>query len=258
MSASERSAQKELENASSVDPAEVEKFEREAEAWWDSGGLHRPLHVMNPTRIAIIKDAIVKHFGRDPKAGRPFSDLSLLDLGCGGGLVAEPMARLGARVIGADPGAANIKVAASHASRMGLAIDYACATPEDMAESGETFDVVLALEIVEHTDDPFRLIGLCAHMVAPGGLLVMSTLNRTLRSLAMAKITAEYLLRWVPRGTHAFRKFVTPRELRYALEAAGLTPSPPVGMRYRPLKDEWAPSLDTGINYIMWASKAAQ
>jgi len=180
----------------------------------------------------------------------------VLDLGCGGGLVAEPMSRLGARVVGADPGAANIKVAASHASRMGLAVDYRCATPEAKAQSGETFDAVLALEIVEHAADPFGLAELCARLVAPGGLLVMSTLNRTLRSLALAKIGAEYVLRWVPRGTHEYRKFVTPRELRYALEAAGLTPAPPVGMRYRPLRDEWAPSLDTSVNYVMCARKA--
>lgn len=256
MPSDERSAQEEPGAPGSVDPAEVEKFEREAEAWWDSGGLHRPLHVMNPTRIAIIKDAIVKHFSREPRARQPFGGLTLLDLGCGGGLVAEPMARLGARVIGADPGAANIKVAASHAARMGLAIDYRCAAPEDMAASGVTFNVVLALEIVEHANDPFGFVDLCARLVAPRGLLVMSTLNRTLRSLALAKIGAEYLLNWVPRGTHAFRKFVTPRELRYAFEAAGLAPSPPVGMRYRPLRDEWAPSLDTSVNYIMWASKA--
>ncbi|MFZ1990764.1 MAG: bifunctional 2-polyprenyl-6-hydroxyphenol methylase/3-demethylubiquinol 3-O-methyltransferase UbiG [Alphaproteobacteria bacterium] len=243
------------EAAGSVDAAEVHKFEREAESWWDTGGLHRPLHVMNPARIAIIKAAIVKHFGREADSLRPFEGLSLLDLGCGGGLVAEPMARLGARVTGVDPGAANIKIAAAHAARMGLPIDYRCTTPEEMAEAGQQFDVMLALEIVEHTADPFGLVELCARAVAPGGLLIMSTLNRTLKSLALAKIGAEYLLRWVPRGTHEFRKFVTPRELRYAFEAAGLLPAPPTGLRYRPLKDEWAPSLDTSINYIMCASK---
>ena len=254
MSSAGRSA-KEAGGEASVDRSEVEKFERNAEAWWDSGGLHRPLHVMNPTRIAIIKGAIVKHFGREPNARRPFEGLTLLDLGCGGGLVAEPMARLGARVVGADPGAANIRVAASHAARMGLSIDYRCTTPEEIAASAATFDVVLALEIVEHANDPFGLVDLCARMVSPNGLLVMSTLNRTLNALALAKIGAEYLLNWVPRGTHEFRKFVTPRELRYAFEAAGLTPSPPVGMRYRPMRDEWARSLDTSVNYIMWATK---
>jgi len=256
MSAAERSAPKKPEASGSVDAAEVEKFERDAEAWWDTGGLHRPLHVMNPARIAVIKRAIAKHFEREANTLRPFEGLALLDLGCGGGLVAEPMARLGANVVGADPGAANIRVAASHASRMGLAIDYRCATPEEMAETAQQFDVVLALEILEHTADPFGLVDLCARLVAPGGLLVISTLNRTLRALALAKITAEYLLRWVPRGTHEYRKFVTPRELRYAFEAAGLSPAPPMGLRYRPLKDEWTPSLDTSVNYLMWASKA--
>jgi 2-polyprenyl-6-hydroxyphenyl methylase / 3-demethylubiquinone-9 3-methyltransferase len=242
-------------STSSVDPDEVAKFGNSAKAWWDGTGPYRPLHVLNPTRIAIIKQALETHFRLDVAVRRPLEPLGLLDLGCGGGLVAEPMARLGARVTGVDPSAANIAVAASHAERLGLAIEYRHGTAEGIAEIGQTFDVVLALEIIEHTSDPFGFIATCAHLVAPGGLLVVSTLNRSLRSLALAKVAAEHVLRWVPKGTHAFRKFVTPRELRQAFEAAGLVPQPAVGMTYRPLKDEWRRSLDTRVNYIMWASR---
>ena len=243
------------EGPSSVDQAEVEKFAQDAEEWWDASGKFRPLHVLNPTRIAIIKSALTAHFERDAKAAKPLDGLRLLDLGCGGGLIAEPMARLGASVTGIDPSHASIDVAAAHAARLGLAIDYRQGTPEDAAAEGSAFDVVLALEIIEHVADPFGLVATCGELVAPGGLLVISTLNRTLRALALAKIGAEYLLNWVPRGTHEFRRFVRPRELRQAFEAAGLTPTPPVGMTYRPFKDEWRRSLDTRVNYVMWASK---
>jgi len=238
----------------SVDPDEVAKFAAQSESWWDSTGPYRPLHIMNPTRIAIIKAALVDHFDLDPKARQSLAGLNLLDLGCGGGLMAEPMARLGARVTGIDPSPANVAIAASHAARLGLAIDYGEGTAESVLDAGRSFDVVMALEIIEHTSDPFGFVATCAQLVAPGGLLVVSTLNRTLRSLALAKIAAEHVLRWVPKGTHEFRKFVTPRELRQALEAAGLVPQPAVGMSYQPLKDEWKRSLDTRVNYIMWAS----
>jgi 2-polyprenyl-6-hydroxyphenyl methylase/3-demethylubiquinone-9 3-methyltransferase len=241
---------------SSVDQAEVEKFARDAEEWWDAGGKFRPLHILNPTRIGIIKTALTAHFERDAKSTRPLEGLRLLDLGCGGGLIAEPMARLGATVTGVDPSEASIAVAAAHAERLGLSIDYQCAEAENLAEEGNSFDVVLALEIIEHVADPFGFVATCAELVAPGGLLVVSTLNRTIRALALAKIGAEYLLNWVPRGTHQFRRFVTPRDLRLAFEAAGLEPVPPVGMTYHPFKDEWQRSLDVRVNYIMWASKS--
>jgi 2-polyprenyl-6-hydroxyphenyl methylase/3-demethylubiquinone-9 3-methyltransferase len=236
-----------------VEHAEVEKFGRSAEEWWDPSGVFRPLHGLNPTRIAIIRDALIRHFGRDARAARPLDGLRLLDLGCGGGLVAEPMARLGANVTGADPSEASITVAASHASRLGLKIDYRQAAPEDL--EGEAFDAVLALEIIEHAADPFAFVATAASLVAPGGLVILSTINRTLHALALAKISAEYLFNWVPRGTHEFRRFVTPRELRHAFESAGLAPSAPVGMTYHPFKDEWKRSFDVRVNYIMWATR---
>jgi 2-polyprenyl-6-hydroxyphenyl methylase/3-demethylubiquinone-9 3-methyltransferase len=240
----------------SLDPAEVAKFERDAEEWWDGSGKFRPLHVLNPTRIAIIKSAVAAHFDCDAKSIRTLDGQTLLDVGCGGGLVSEPMCRLGAKVTGADPGEANIAVARSHAERLGLDIEYLISTAEAVRETGRQFDVVLGLEIVEHTSDPFGFVAVLADLVKPGGLLVMSTINRTLAALALAKFGAEYVLRWVPKGTHEFRRFVTVRELRLAMESAGLNPHPPAGMSYRPLKDEWKRSFDTSVNYIMWAEKA--
>jgi 2-polyprenyl-6-hydroxyphenyl methylase/3-demethylubiquinone-9 3-methyltransferase len=234
---------------------EVGKFEAMAGTWWDPSGHFRPLHVMNPTRLAILKGALCRHFGRDKTSAQALDGLKILDIGCGGGLIAEPLARMGAKVTGLDAGAANIEAAADHAERMGLKIDYRVGEAADLAGKKRKFDAVLALEIVEHVPSPADFIAEAATLVKPGGLMVVSTLNRTLAALALAKIGAEYLMRWVPPGTHQFNRFVTVRELRRGFEAAGLEPSPPVGMVYRPLKDEWKRSLDTSVNYVMWATK---
>jgi len=241
--------------AASVDAGEVEKFERIAEAWWDPAGKFRPLHQMTPARIEIVRDALAAQFGRDITADRPLEGLRLLDVGCGGGLVAEPLARLGAAVTGIDASEENVRIAAEHAARMGLAIDYRSTSAEALASQGATFDAVLALEVVEHVREPREFVALAGSLVRPGGLLVVSTINRTLKALALAKLAAEYVFRWVPEGSHDFRKFVRPQELRAAFEAAGFTPQPPVGLAYDPLKDDWRRSLDTGINYFMWGSK---
>lgn len=239
----------------SLDPQEVAKFARAADAWWDTSGEFRPLHVLNPTRVAIIKAAACKHFDRDSASTRPFEGLSLLDIGCGGGLVAEPMTRLGASVTGADASPENIATAANHAERMGLEINYYAGEAADLSNLGNTYDVVLALEIIEHVADSELFAEELAALVAPGGLLIVSTLNRTLKSFALAKFTAEYILRWVPKGTHDASKFVTPLALRQTLAMAGLEPHPPVGMSYNPLKDEWRQSHDISVNYLMTATK---
>lgn len=237
--------------APSVVTAEVEKFAAHADAWWDEAGKFRPLHQMNPARIGIVRDALAAHFNRDIKADRPLAGLTLLDIGCGGGIAAEPLARLGASVTGIDASEENIGVATDHAARMGLTIDYRAESAEALAERGDTFDAVVALEVVEHVRDPKAFIALAGSLVRPGGLLIVSTINRTLKAIAFAKFGAEYLLRWVPAGSHDFRKFVKPQELRAAFEAAGFAPQPPAGLVYDPLKDDWRRSLDTSINYFM-------
>jgi 2-polyprenyl-6-hydroxyphenyl methylase/3-demethylubiquinone-9 3-methyltransferase len=241
--------------APSIVEAEVAKFARLAATWWDEGGEFRALHRMNPARVGIVRDALADHFGRDVKGDRPLRGLTILDIGCGGGLVAEPLARLGAIVTGIDASAEAIGVAAAHAAEQNLAIAYRAASAEDLAADGATFDAVVALEVVEHARAPAEFIAFAASLVAPGGMLVVSTINRTLKALALAKLGAEYVLRWAPVGAHDFRKFVRPQELRGAMAAAGLAPCPPTGIVYDPLKDDWRASLDCDINYVMWGAK---
>lgn len=238
-----------------VDPAEVEKFERVAAEWWDETGKFRPLHKMNPARMRIVRDALAGHFGRDVTVDRPLAGLRILDIGCGGGLADEPLARLGASVTGIDASAEHVRIAAEHAQAMELDIDYRAQGAEELAARGEAFDAVISLEVLEHVADPARFIALAASLVRPGGLLLVSTINRTLKALALAKIGAEYVLRWVPKGSHDYRRFVRPQVLRAAFEAAGLHASPPRGLVYDPIQDDWKPSLDCAINYFMWGAK---
>jgi len=239
-----------------VDPSEIEKFSKIADAWWDPFGKFAPLHKFNPVRLAYIRDGACAHFGRDRRARAPLAGLRLLDVGCGGGLVAEPMRRLGADVTAIDAAEPNIKTAMVHANEAGLEIDYRTATVEDLASLGEPpFDLVLNLEVVEHVADPEVFLRLSASLVRPGGLMVVATINRTLKAFALAKVGAEYLLRWLPRGTHDPAKFLKPQELADALGAAGMTVTAAAGVAYNPLTDLWKIVDDTDVNYLMTAVK---
>jgi 2-polyprenyl-6-hydroxyphenyl methylase/3-demethylubiquinone-9 3-methyltransferase len=239
-----------------IDPAEVAKFERLAAEWWDPDGKFRPLHGLNPARLAFVRDVVAGRFDRDPKAGRPLAGLRLLDLGCGGGLLSEPMARLGAQVVGADPSAVNIEVARLHAASSGLAIDYREATAEALAAAGEAFDVVLALEVVEHVADVPAFLAACAALVRPGGLAILATISRTPKAFALAILGAEYLLGWLPRGTHAYSRLLRPQELEEALAAAGLCVIARTGLRYEPLAGRWSRSPDMDVNYMLAAERS--
>ena len=242
--------------AASVDPDEVRRFSRLAAQWWDARGPMAALHKFNPVRLAYIRDRAAEHFGRDPARLDSLSGLRVLDIGCGGGILSEPLARLGARVLGADPSESNIAVAKHHAERAGLAIDYRASAAEALAQSGETFDIVLAMEVIEHVVDVGQFIELAAGMVAPGGLLFVATLNRTAKSFALAIVGAEYILRWLPRGTHRWEKFVTPNELEIAIEQSGLKSVDESGVIYNLFADRWQLSADTDVNYMMVAEKA--
>jgi 2-polyprenyl-6-hydroxyphenyl methylase / 3-demethylubiquinone-9 3-methyltransferase len=242
--------------AGSVDPDEVRRFSRLAAQWWDARGPMAALHKFNPVRLAYIRDRAAAHFGRDPARLDSLAGLRVLDIGCGGGILAEPLARLGAKVVGVDPSENNIAVARQHAERAGLVIDYRAAAAEVVAQSGESFDVVLAMEVVEHVTDVGLFVELAAGMVAPGGLLFVATLNRTAKSFALAIVGAEYILRWLPRGTHRWDKFVTPNELEIAIEGSGLKSLDEIGVVYNLLADRWQLSADTDVNYMMVAEKA--
>jgi 2-polyprenyl-6-hydroxyphenyl methylase/3-demethylubiquinone-9 3-methyltransferase len=238
-----------------VDAAEIEKFERLAAEWWNPDGKFRPLHKFNPVRLAFVRDRLCTHFGIDLKTAKPLAGLRLLDIGCGGGLLSEPMARLGAEVVGADPARTNIEVARLHAEKSGIKIDYRATTAEALEAMGETFDIVLAMEVVEHVADVNAFIGSCARMLRPDGILVVATINRTLKAFALAIVGAEYVLRWLPRGTHEYSKLVTPDELRQALTDARLLVSNQTGVTYNPLTDSWRLSQDTDVNYMLTAEK---
>jgi 2-polyprenyl-6-hydroxyphenyl methylase/3-demethylubiquinone-9 3-methyltransferase len=234
-----------------VDPAEVAKFEAMAEEWWDVDGKFKPLHMLNPCRLGYIVDQIAAEFGRDPATDAPFKGLRILDIGCGGGLLAEPMARLGADVVGADAAPRNIPVAQVHAAQSGLEIDYRCITAEALAEAGEQFDVILNMEVVEHVADPLGFITACHDLLKPGGLMICSTINRNTKSFAMAIIGAEWVMRWLPKGTHEWAKFITPDELFSLLSRAGLDPVDRKGFVFNPLGWSWSISdRDLSVNYV--------
>ena len=234
-----------------IDPAEVAKFEAMAAEWWDPNGKFRPLHLMNPCRLDYITAQIAAEYGRDLHSANPFKGLRILDIGCGGGLLSEPMARLGATVVGADAAPRNIPVAQLHAAEQGLTIDYRHTTAEDLAAAGEVFDVVLNMEVVEHVSDPQAYLTACRSLLKPGGLMVCSTLNRNAKSFLMAIIGAEWVMRWLPKGTHDWAKFITPDELQAMIEKAGLTPVDRKGMVFNPLGWSWSLSArDLSCNYV--------
>ena len=240
---------------STVDEAEVARFSALAGEWWNARGKMAPLHKLNPVRLAYIRDAACRRFGRDRKRLDCLAGLRMLDIGCGGGLLSEPLARLGAAVVGADPAAANIEAARLHAAENGIAVEYRATTAEALAAAGERFDVVLAMEVVEHVADVNLFVKLAAGMVKPAGLMIAATLNRTLKSFALAIVGAEYILRWLPRGTHRWDKFVTPNELEIAFELGGLHVMDEAGVIYNPLADQWRLSDDTDVNYMMTAER---
>ncbi len=242
-----------VQAAGDTDPTEVGKFAELADAWWDPHGPMRPLHLMNPVRIAWIRERVARRFGPGEEGRRPLSGLRILDIGCGGGLLAEPLARLGGRVTAIDPAAENIVRARRRAAAQELAIDYRRATAEEIAAEGRRYDLVLAMEVVEHVPDPARFAGLAAELVAPGGLLVMSTVSRTLRAFALAVVGAEYLLGWLPPGTHDWRRFVRPAELAGWLRGHGLRTVAMTGLSYDPGFERFRLVRDPGVNYLLAA-----
>lgn len=238
-----------------VDPREAAQFAALADEWWNPEGPFRPLHKLSPVRMRFIVEAVARQFGRPMGVGQ-MAGLTALDIGCGGGLASEPLARLGARTTGLDVTEANIAAARAHAQAGGLEIDYRVQTAEALASEGAAFDLVVSLEVVEHVPDPERFLAAAAALVAPGGLLVLSTINRSIKSLALAKFAAEYVLGWVPRGTHDWRKFLKPSELARPLRAAGLAIERVEGVSYQPLTDDWRLSSDASMNYMLAAARS--
>jgi len=240
----------------SIDPADVARFSAIAAEWWDPHGKFAPLHVFNPCRLGFIREQALARFERDGNGRTPFEGLTLLDIGCGGGLLSEPMARLGFTVTAVDASENNIKTAAAHASEQGLEIGYRPATAEQLlAEGAGPFDVVLTMEVIEHVADPEAFIRSCSRLVAPGGMMIVATLNRTLKALALGKFAAEYILRWVPAGTHDWRQFLKPDEIRLMLSNEPVAVTGPFGLVINPLTGRWSESDDVGINYMMIATR---
>jgi 2-polyprenyl-6-hydroxyphenyl methylase/3-demethylubiquinone-9 3-methyltransferase len=240
----------------SVDHAEIAKFEAMAGAWWDPTGKFKPLHRLNPVRIRFIRDRLAARFGRDPEAAEPLRGLSILDIGCGGGLLAEPLARLGAEVTGIDAAERNIAIARRHAETVGVKVTYLPCSAEDLAEQGAQFDAVLAMEVVEHVADLDAFFKAAAGMLKPSGMMVVATLNRTVKSFAFAIVGAEYVLRWLPRGTHDWRRFMRPSELARQLRGHGLEMKELAGVSYDPIGDSFSISRDCGVNYMSVAQHA--
>lgn len=238
-----------------LDPDEIERFSRIADEWWDPEGKFRPLHQLNPIRLTYIRDQICRHFGRDAQDPLPLKELKILDIGCGGGLLCEPMTRMGARVTGIDPAQKTIEAAKAHAARMELEIDYRATRAEELREANERFDVVLCMEVVEHVPDVPAFVQLAGGLIKPGGLMLASTLNRTAKSFALAIVGAEYVMRWLPVGTHQWKRFVTPDELKTAMLEAGLENVDLTGMSYNPLNGRWSLGSDMDVNYLAGAAK---
>ena len=241
--------------ASSIDQAEVERFARHAGDWWNPHGPLAPLHKLNPVRIGYIRDQAAARFQRDPKKLDSLAGLRILDIGCGGGILSEPLARLGATVVGADPAADNIAAASAHALESGVAVDYRATTAEELAAQNERFDIVLVMEVVEHVANVEDFVATCVSMVKPGGLMIAATLNRTMKSFALAIVGAEYVLRWLPRGTHQWDKFVTPEEMEKAIEGNGLNVIGERGVVYNLFADRWQLSPDMDVNYMIAAAR---
>ncbi|MEM7169690.1 MAG: bifunctional 2-polyprenyl-6-hydroxyphenol methylase/3-demethylubiquinol 3-O-methyltransferase UbiG [Pseudomonadota bacterium] len=242
--------------STSIDPDEIAKFTAMAEAWWDPKGKFKPLHKLNPARLTFIRDRLAAHWNRDITRDKPLSSLRLLDIGCGGGLLCEPLTRLGADVVGIDAAAKNIKIAQAHADSSGLTIDYRATSAEALAEAGEQFDVVLNMEVVEHVADVPGFLAASAALVKPGGATFYATLNRTAKSYLLAIVGAEYVLRWLPRGTHDWQKFLRPSEMVTELEKNDLAIQEMTGVAYNPLSDKWylAPR-DLDVNYMLFGTK---
>ncbi|PWJ84763.1 3-demethylubiquinone-9 3-methyltransferase [Pseudaminobacter salicylatoxidans] len=240
---------------STIDTAEVERFSALAAEWWNPNGKFRPLHKFNPVRLAYVRDQVAARFGRDAHQARPFEGLRILDIGCGGGLLCEPMARLGAEVVGADASETNIEVAKIHAADSAVSIDYRATTAEALADAGEKFDVVLNMEVIEHVSDPQLYISKCSDLVKPDGIMFVATLNRTLKALGLAIVGAEYILGWLPRGTHQYSKFIRPDELEQLLANADMSIIDRTGVIYNPLADRWQRSSDMDVNYMVMVEK---
>jgi len=240
---------------STLDPAEVERFAAHSASWWDPYGSFRPLHQLNPIRLRFVRQELIAHFGRDSRSLKPFEGLTLCDVGCGGGLIAEPMARLGFKVTGIDADDKAIAVARTHASSSGLDVDYSSDTAESLVHGTRLFDVVLALEIVEHVANPDAFLAACGALVKPGGVFIGATLNRTPQSYALAIVGAEYVMRWLPRGTHDWRRFLRPSEFVLGLRRAGLSATRLSGLRYRLTSGAWELTDDLSVNYMLMAVK---
>jgi len=241
--------------ATTINDDEVAKFSAMADEWWSPDGKFKPIHKFQPVRLGYIREKAIGHFGLDGTARRPLEGLRLLDIGCGGGLLSEPMARLGATVVGADAAERNIKIASLHAAQSGLEIDYRATTSEALAATGEKFDIVLNMEVVEHVADVPLYMKSCADLVAPGGLMFVATINRTARAFALAIVGAEYVLGWLPKGTHQYSKFLTPDEVVALIERNKMNVIDKTGVVYNPLQDSWRQSADMGINYMVLAAK---
>ena len=242
-------------SATTVDQQEVDRFSALASQWWDPTGKFRPLHKFNPVRLTYIRDQVAARFDRDIKDAEPLKGLRVLDIGCGGGLLCEPIARMGADVVGADASETNIEVAKIHAAQSGVAVDYRAVTAEALAADGERFDIVLNMEVVEHVADVDRFLTSCASMVKPGGLMFIATINRTFKALALAIVGAEYVLRWLPRGTHQYEKLVRPEEIETPVSAAGMQIIDRTGVFFNPVSDSWNLSRDMDVNYMMLAGR---
>lgn len=247
-------AKEDILKSASIDAEEVAFFANISDSWWDPDGPFKPLHQLNPTRVAYSRDALVKHFNVEHTTRTPLKGLRILDIGCGGGLLSEPLTRLGATMVSIDATEKNIKVAKHHADMMRLDIDYRHITAEGLAEMGEQFDAIINMEVIEHVADVDAFLATCKQILKPNGIMLVSTLNRTIKSLLLAKIGAEYILRWLPIGAHDWNKFIKPHDLEKALTRAGFTPTAPSGFVYNPLTSRWKiDESDLDINYVIGA-----